>query len=164
MLRIPSCFIPMRLLTLKPRIEGGHLSFCSRCMTVYFAMMSCRCLVQCGCECLRCCDNGLGGDPDICRDATATAPCLPGTYSGDCKIYSTDKCGVQYSDQVSFDKFIDTPQSGCSIQWRLPKRLLAIALEAKCLSFCVFGAGKRGILRHPLPQRLASTAASAACS
>jgi len=53
---------------------------------------------RCGCECLRCCDEG---NPEVCRDATPEAPCFPGTYSGDCKTYDKDNCGVQYSDQTN---------------------------------------------------------------
>lgn len=54
---------------------------------------------RCGCECLRCCDNIIGGSGEVCRDSTVAVPCLPGTYTGNCKTYNNSNCGIQFSDQ-----------------------------------------------------------------
>jgi hypothetical protein len=48
----------------------------------------------------------------VCRNATAAAPCYPGTYTGDCKTYNKSNCGLQYSDQQNAAYCaIDTPST-----------------------------------------------------
>ena len=48
----------------------------------------------------------------VCRDATAAAPCYPGTFTGDCKTYNKSNCGVRYSDQQNAAYCaIDTPST-----------------------------------------------------
>lgn len=48
----------------------------------------------------------------VCRDATAAAPCYPGTFTGDCKTYNKSNCGLQFSDQQNAAYCaIDTPST-----------------------------------------------------
>ena len=58
--------------------------------------------MQCGCECLRCCDLApVGGGAKVCRDATPRAPCLLGSFSGSCLQHNHSNCGPQYSHALN---------------------------------------------------------------
>lgn len=92
----------LQLLNVFLSIENFHIPCEGWATTVTLTYPDLILTAQCGCECLSCCDlvpdvNGTSFPPK-CRVATAGAPCLPGSYTGECRSYNDSNCGPMYSN------------------------------------------------------------------